>query len=126
MRKPRDSEIEGVDCVTGLCLHASHYFGCTQDSFRDLYRQGELDSRKVVVDIPSTRISMNTMEGPGGQALQVCRTSLDVVAAISAMQRISLRMAPLVRDQKQFVSAHSACFAVAQGEQRPRHITVVI
>ena len=45
-----------------------------QDSFRDLYRQGELDSRKVVVDIPSTRISMNTMEGPGGQALQVCDT----------------------------------------------------
>lgn len=45
--------------------------GYMQDSFRDLYRQGELDSRKVVVDIPSARISMNTMEGPGGQALQV-------------------------------------------------------
>ena len=45
--------------------------GSMQDSFRDLYRQGELDSRKVVVDIPSARISMNTMEGPGGQALQV-------------------------------------------------------
>ena len=42
-----------------------------QDSFRDLYQQGELDSRKVVVDIPAARIPMNAMDGPGGQALQV-------------------------------------------------------
>ena len=43
-----------------------------QDSFRDLYRLGELDSRKVVVDIPGSRITVNAMDGPGGQALQVC------------------------------------------------------
>ena len=58
-----------IDCQFKGLL--GEWAGCTQDSFRDLYRQGELDSRKVVVDIPSTRISMNTMEGPGGQALQV-------------------------------------------------------
>ena len=46
-----------------------------QDSFRDLYRLGELDSRKVVVDIPSARITVNAMDGPGGQALQVCLKS---------------------------------------------------
>lgn len=71
-----------------------------QDSFRDLYRQGELDSRKVVVDIPSTRISMNTMEGPGGQALQVCLTCQYLAAATSGMQEIFASMVPLARDQK--------------------------
>jgi hypothetical protein len=48
-----------------------------QESFRELYRLGELDDRKVMVDIPGARVNITNMDGPGGQALQEMISRLD-------------------------------------------------
>ena len=48
-----------------------------QESFRELYRQGELDDRRVTVDLPGSRVNVTNMEGPGGQALQEMISRLD-------------------------------------------------
>ena len=48
-----------------------------QESFRELYRLGELDDRKVTVDIPGSRTSVPNLDGPGGQALQEMISRLD-------------------------------------------------
>ena len=48
-----------------------------QESFRELYRLGELDDRKVTVDIPGARVNVTNLDGPGGQALQEMISRLD-------------------------------------------------
>lgn len=46
-----------------------------QDSFRALYQEGQLDERKITIDIPGSRVNVTNMDGPGGQALQVINFS---------------------------------------------------
>ena len=48
-----------------------------QESFRELYRQGELDDRRVTVDLPGSRVNVTTLDGPGGQAIQEMISRLD-------------------------------------------------
>ena len=48
-----------------------------QESFRELYRQGELDDRRVTVDLPGSRVNVTNLDGPGGQALQEMISRLD-------------------------------------------------
>lgn len=36
-----------------------------------LYREGQLDDRKITIDVPGSRVSVTGLDGPSNQALQV-------------------------------------------------------
>ncbi|KAK9917368.1 hypothetical protein WJX75_003610 [Coccomyxa subellipsoidea] len=68
-----------LDCLVGPVSENGP--NTTRESFRALYQEGQLDERKITIDLPGSRVSVTNMDGPGGQALQEMLSRLDRVIA---------------------------------------------